>query len=92
MSKTLTIPWPDGNGSVILTYTGEGDGSVTVRSTTDNQGDDRQLTLTLRTADGTKAVLVTIAQPSGMQLFITADPYIFCDNQGGHFRIQPPNE
>lgn len=89
---TLTIPWQDGNGSVILTYTGEGDGVVTVRSTTDNKGDDRQMVLTLKTADGSKQVQVTISQPTGMQLFITADPYIFCDKDGKQFRVQPPNE
>lgn len=89
---TLTIPWQDGNGSVILTYTGEGDGVVTVRSTTDNKGDDRQMVLTLKTADGSKQVQVTISQPTGMQLFITADPAIFCDKDGKQFRVQPPNE
>lgn len=89
---TLTIPWQDGNGSVILTYTGEGDGVVTVRSTTDNKGDDRQMVLTLKTADGSKQVQVTISQPTGMQLFVTADPYIFCDKDGKQFRVQPPNE
>lgn len=66
MAKTLTIPWADGNGSIILTYDGQGDGVVTVRSTTDNLGADRQQTLTLRTEDGTREVSVTILQRTGM--------------------------
>lgn len=38
---TLTIPWNDGNGNIILTYTGQGDGTVVVQSSTDNLGEDR---------------------------------------------------
>lgn len=63
---TLTIPWNDGNGNIILTYTGQGDGTVTVRSDTDNLGADREQTIILRTADGTKEVQVTIQQSTGM--------------------------
>lgn len=89
---TLTIPWADGNGDIILTYDGQGDGTVTVRSTTDNKGDDREQVITLKTVDGSRSVQVTISQPTGMQLFITADPYIFCDKDGKQFRVQPPSE
>ena len=60
---TLTIP---GNGNIILTYTGHGDGTVTVQSDTDNLGADREQVITLKTADGTKAVQVTIQQATGM--------------------------
>lgn len=63
---TLTIPWADGNGNIILVYDGQGDGVVTVRSDTDNLGADREQTITLRTADGTKEVQVTIQQSTGM--------------------------
>lgn len=63
---TLTIPWADGNGNIILTYTGQGDGTVTVQSDTDNLGADREQVITLKTADGTKAVQVTIQQATGM--------------------------
>ena len=63
---TLTIPWNDGNGNIILTYTGQGDGTVTVQSDTDNLGVDREQVITLKTADGTRAVQVTIQQATGM--------------------------
>ena len=63
---TLTIPWNDGNGDIILTYTGQGDGTVTVQSDTDNLGADREQVITLKTADGTRAVQVTIQQATGM--------------------------
>ena len=63
---TLTIPWADGNGNIILTYTGQGDDTVTVQSDTDNLGADREQVITLKTADGTKAVQVTIQQATGM--------------------------
>ena len=63
---TLTIPWNDGNGNIILTYTGQGDGTVTVQSDTDNLGADREQVITLKTDDGTKSVQVTIQQATGM--------------------------
>lgn len=66
MATTLTIPWSDGNGDIILTYDGQGDGVVTVRSTTDNLGSDRQQVITIRTEDGIRAVQVTIQQATGM--------------------------
>ena len=66
MAKTLTIPWADGNGDIILTYDGQGDGVVTVQSTTDNLGVDRQQVITLRTADGRASAQVTIVQQTGM--------------------------
>ena len=53
---TLTIPWNDGNGNIILTYTGQGDGTVTVQSSTDNLGQPRSQVITLKTT-GTKLLL-----------------------------------
>ena len=33
---TITIPWNDGNGNIVLTYGGQGNGTVVVTSDTDN--------------------------------------------------------
>lgn len=33
---TLSIPWNDGNGNIVLTLTGQGNDTVTVTSDTDN--------------------------------------------------------
>lgn len=71
---TITIPWADGNGNVILTYDGHGDGTVTVRSDTDNLGDTRQMVITLKTAGANPATAqVTIIQPTGMQILLDVD-------------------
>ena len=86
---TLTIPWNDGNGNIILTYSGHGDGTVTVQSTTDNLGEDRQQTITLKTTDGTKAVQVTIAQLTGMLILRDVNLMTLRDSQGKVLRAYP---
>lgn len=94
---TLTIPWNDGNGNIILTYNGQGDGTVTVQSSTDNLGEDRQQVITLKTTDGTKAVQVTIAQSTGMLILRDVQLMTLRDSQGKILRAYPnasviPNE
>ena len=94
---TLTIPWSDGNGNIILTYTGQGDGTVTVQSTTDNLGEDRQQVITLKTTDGTKVVQVTIAQSTGMLTLRDVNLLMLRDSDNKVLRAYPnasviPNE
>lgn len=87
---TLTIPWADGNGNVILTYDGQGDGTATVRSDTDNLGDTRQMTITLKTAGANPATAhVTIIQPTGMQILLDVDGKTLCDADGKVLRAYP---
>lgn len=60
MATTITIPWHDGNGNIVLTYQkGEGNDTVTVTSTTDNRGIDRQQEVSFVVVDG--AIRHTIA-------------------------------
>ncbi len=89
MAKTLTIPWADGNGNIILTYTGQGDGVVTVQSDTDNLGDDRSQTITLRTT-GSKPVTaqVTVTQPTGM-LPLPSRVFFLRASRGLPLRVPP---
>jgi hypothetical protein len=49
---TITIPWNDGPGNIVLTYTGQGDGTVTVTSDTDCIYHDRQQRVTFVVQDG----------------------------------------
>jgi hypothetical protein len=89
MAKTLTIPWADGNGNIILTYTGQGDGVVTVKSDTDNLGDDRSQTITLRTTGSNPVTAqVTVTQPTGM-LTLTVRGVVLRDSQGRPLRVRP---
>ena len=89
---TLTIPWNDGNGNIILTYTGQGDGTVTVRSDTDNLGADREQTITLRTADGTKEVQVTIQQSTGMLTLRDVNLLVLRDSDENVLRAYPSED
>ena len=43
----ITIPWNDGPGNIVLTYTGQGNQTVTVTSDTDCIDHDRQQVVTL---------------------------------------------
>ena len=49
---TLSIPWHDGPGNIVLTYTGQGNGQVTVTSDTDNLGHDRRQQITFVVQNG----------------------------------------
>ncbi len=92
MAKTLTIPWADGNGDIILTYDGQGDGVVTVQSTTDNLGVDRQQVITLRTADGRASAQVTIVQQTGMLTLRDVNMLTLRDSSDKALRVYPSEE
>ena len=89
MAKTLTIPWADGNGDIILTYDGQGDGVVTLRSTTDNLGSDRQQTITLRTSDGQATAQVSIVQQTGMLTLSDVNLLTLRDSSDKALRVYP---
>ena len=89
---TLTIPWNDGNGNIILTYSGQGDGTVSVMSDTDNLGADREQTITLRTADGTKEVQVTIQQSTGMLTLRDVNLLVLRDSGDKVLRAYPSED
>ena len=87
---TLTIPWNDGNGDIILTYTGQGDGVVTVRSSTDNLGDDRRQVLTFRTVgQNSVSVQVAVVQPTGMQVLLDSNGNALRTIDGKVLRVMP---
>lgn len=70
---TLSIPWNDGDGNIVLTYTGEGNDTVVVTSDTDNLGKPRQQTVTFVVKDG--AIRNTIETSGGNQIR-TSDGHI----------------
>ena len=50
---SISIPWNDGPGNIVLTYTGQGNGQVVVTSDADNlEGRTRQQRVTFVVADG----------------------------------------
>lgn len=86
---TITIPWNDGNGNIVLTYTaGQGNQTVTVTSDTDNLGLERQQTITLKTTGGNTSAQVTIVQPTGMRT-LRASQVVLRDSSGKTLRVYP---
>jgi len=68
---SISIPWKEGTGNIILTYNGsQGNDTVTVTSDTDNLGKDRQQTISFVIQNG--AIRHTIGTSSG-HLLKTSD-------------------
>ena len=68
---SISIPWNDGPGHIVLTYTGQGNGQVVVTSDANNyDGRSRQQVLTFVVADG--AIRNDVGTASG-HLIRTAD-------------------
>lgn len=87
---TLTIPWNDGNGNIILTYTGQGDGTVVVQSSTDNLGEDRSQVITLKTVgDNPVTATVTVVQQTGLLTLVSGDSYVLNDTDGKILKVYP---
>ena len=85
---TITIPWNDGPGNIVLTYTGQGNDTVVVTSDTDNLGLERQQTITLKTTGGNASAKVTIVQPTGMRT-LRALQVVLRDSSGKTLRVYP---
>lgn len=63
---SITIPWNDGPGNIVLTYTGQGNQTVVVTSDTDCIDHDRQQRVTFVVGDG--AIRNDVATSSGHQI------------------------
>jgi len=84
-----TIPWNDGNGNIVLTYTGEGNATVTVETDTDNLGEDRSQVLTFKTTGANPATVeVTVTQEACPYNFRTADEYFVRTSDGYIINVQ----
>ena len=68
---TKAIPWNTGGGNIIVTFSGHGDGVVTVTSDTDCTTQDRQQVLTI--SGGGLTAYVLVIQKSGARGLITSD-------------------
>lgn len=58
----IVIPWNDGDGSITLTYNGQGNGSITVISSPNNLHIQRSQDIFVKTVDNTIIKRLTITQ------------------------------
>ena len=63
---SISIPWNDGPGNIVLTYTGQGNDTVVVTSDTDCIDHDRQQRVTFVVGDG--AIRHDVSTASGHQI------------------------
>ena len=79
---THTIPWNSGDGHIALSYTGEGNATVSVSSGR-NDGFDREQTLHVSTTRGAASADVTVRQPGMREPYVCADgeKYVCADGE-----------
>lgn len=81
---TSTIKWNEGDGNIVATYEGSGDGPISL-TTTPNEGIDREQEITIQTTDKNKSVNVLVKQEGLREVFATSDGFILAD--GGTFNV-----
>lgn len=85
--KEKVISWQDGEGSIVATYAGSGDGPLHLRSTTENEGLDRSKKLRVVTTDNAVSVQLTVSQPGKREAFVTADDTEYETSEGEIFAV-----
>lgn len=67
---TVTIPWEQGNGDIIVALTGTGDGVATLSTGTVNEGVDRSRTVTFRTVRGGNVEIMRTVRQEGRREYL----------------------
>lgn len=80
------VKWLDGDGNIIITYEGSGNGNIELKSDTFNEGIDRSQRITAQTVDGTRQIQILVKQLGLREKFIASDEeFILMD--GGTFNV-----
>lgn len=74
---TSTIKWNEGDGNIVATYEGSGDGPISLTTDTPNEGIDREQEITIQTTDKNKSVNVLVKQEGLREEYITADDMVY---------------
>lgn len=86
---TKSIAWTTGTGNITLTYTGQGNDTVTVSSDPNNLYYERSQTLTFSTTDGSSISRnVTVTQAMKEPNFVTSDGYWFVTYDDKYLTVQ----
>lgn len=64
-----TIKWNEGEGNIIVTYEGNGDGAVSFSSDVENIGIDREQNVIISTDKGEVSASVLVKQPGLREVF-----------------------
>lgn len=82
---TTVIPWTTGNGNITLTYTGQGNGSITVETDINELDSARQQVVSVKAGSITRQV--TINQTACPVNFKTADGYFIKTADNYYFSV-----
>ena len=85
---TVTKQWSTGTGSVTLTYTGQGNGTISVVSDPNDLYVSRSMTITVATTIGGVSTQVTITQAACEPNFKDADGKWFMTSDDKYFNVQ----
>jgi len=82
---TTTIKWNEGEGNIVTTYDGSGNGPISIISDVPNEGLDREQAININTTRGNnpKEVIVNVKQIGLREEYITTDEgaYITADGE-----------
>lgn len=67
---TVTIPWEQGSGDIMVALTGTGDGVATLSTGTVNEGVDRSRTVTFRTVRGGNVEVMRAVRQEGRREYL----------------------
>lgn len=67
---TVTIPWEQGSGDIMVALTGTGDGVATLLTGTVNEGVDRSRTVTFRTVRGGNVEVMRTVRQEGRREYL----------------------
>jgi|GEM_PF-1270120 len=94
--ESETIKWNEGEGNIVATYEGSGNGPVSITCDIANEGLDRSQDVIIRTTKGNnpKEESVLVKQPGLREVFMASDgDFVLAD--GGTFNVLKspiPNE
>lgn len=80
-----TIKWNEGDGNIVATYNGYGNGAISFASDVPNEGLDREQEIQVATKIGGNEVNVIVSQPGLREVFQSTDGFILAD--GGTFNV-----
>lgn len=81
---TSTIKWNEGEGNIVATYTGSGNGPISLTSDVPNEGIDREQLVTIQTTKGNnpKEESVLVRQSGLREKYLTSDGDVYMTSDG----------